>query len=112
MGTDDDSDGDTAADSKRREPATGAQSDRGEPRLAHATVRSTASVERNVWMHIAATFDSSNGQLAIYFNGALQNAYVAAPPGVMVGKRGTPLLVARSSMSEEGRNFFGIVAES
>ena len=85
--------------------ASGVASD--EPRLSHAAVRSTASVERAVWMHIAGTYEPKTGALAIYFNGVRENAFVASPPGVLVAKRGAPLMIGRSSTLDERKSFIG-----
>jgi hypothetical protein len=82
----------------------------GEPRLSHVYVRSTASLDRNVWIHITATYEPTKGELAIFFNGVLQNNFVAPLPGILVGKSGAPLLIARSSTAQERHNFYGSVS--
>lgn len=46
-----------------------------------ASVRSTLSLEHGKWTHIAATYLSTSGRLALYFNGQLQNEFIAATPG-------------------------------
>jgi hypothetical protein len=82
-----------------------------QPRISFARVRSTAVVERRRWTHVAATYAAASGRLSLFMNGELQSAYVATPSGVLLGKRGVPLVVGRTAPALPQRNFFGMVDE-
>jgi hypothetical protein len=82
-----------------------------QPRISWARVRTTAVIERQRWTHVAATYSASSGRLSLFINGELQSAYVATPSGVLLGKRGVPLIVGRAAPGVEQRNFFGYVDE-
>jgi hypothetical protein len=47
----------------------------------------------------------------LFINGELQSAFVATPSGVLLGKRGVPLIVGRAAPGVPQRNFFGYVDE-
>jgi hypothetical protein len=44
----------------------------------------------------------------LYLNGKFENGYVALPPGVLIGKAGAPLVIARTSPGVDKQNFYGI----
>jgi hypothetical protein len=82
-----------------------------QPRISFARVRTTAVVERRRWTHVAATYSAASGRLSLFMNGELQSAYVATPSGVLLGKRGVPLIVGRTAPALPQRNFFGMIDE-
>lgn len=82
-----------------------------QPRVSFARVRTTAVIERRRWTHVAATYAAASGRLSLFINGELQSAFVAQPSGVLLGKRGVPLIVGRAAPGLEQRNFFGMLDE-
>ena len=60
---------------------------------------------------LGRTYAAHSGRLSLFINGELQSSYVAQPPGVLLGKRGVPLVVGRSAPGVPQQNFYGQIDE-